>query len=140
MGPKPSSWGTVKNAAPVSITQDDKAPAPRADVVKGDGALFDNTSATDAAVTTVDLPVDGRTKAVQYTLTSSADRAKAPTGWTLQGSSDGTHWKTLDKRSGESFTWDRQTRAFSVPKPGGYTQYRLVLDTESTLAEVELLG
>ncbi|MFF7209706.1 GH92 family glycosyl hydrolase [Streptomyces sp. NPDC008238] len=140
MGPKPSSWGTGRNVAPESITQDDEVPAPRADAVKGDGALFDNTSATDAAVTTVDLPVDGRTKAVQYTLTSSADRAKAPTGWTLQGSSDGTHWKTLDRRSGESFTWDRQTRAFSVPKPDGYTQYRLVLDAESTLAEVELLA
>lgn len=28
MGPKPSSWGTGKNAAPVSITQDDKALRP----------------------------------------------------------------------------------------------------------------
>ncbi|WP_431949907.1 GH92 family glycosyl hydrolase [Actinacidiphila sp. bgisy167] len=140
MGPKPSSWGTGKKDAPVSITQDDKVPAPRADAVTGDGALFDNTSATAAAVTAVDLPVAGRTKAVQYTLTSSADRAKAPTGWTLQGSSDGEHWKTLDRRSGESFTWDRQTRAFSVASPGGYTHYRLVLDAESTLAEVELLA
>ncbi|MEU4091816.1 GH92 family glycosyl hydrolase [Streptomyces sp. NPDC026673] len=140
MGPKPSAWGTGKDAAPVSITQDDEVPAPRADAVKGEGALFDNTSATDAAVTTVDLPVGDRTKAVQYTLTSSSDRAKAPTGWTLQGSSDGTTWKTLDKRSGESFTWDRQTRAFSIASPGGYAKYRLVLDAESTLAEVELLA
>ncbi len=28
MGPRPSSWGTGKNAAPVSITQDDEVPAP----------------------------------------------------------------------------------------------------------------
>jgi predicted alpha-1,2-mannosidase len=140
MGSEPSSWGTGKNAAPVSITQDDKVPAPRADVLKGDGALFDDTSATDAAVTSVDLPVSGATKAVQYTLTSSGDRTRAPAGWTLQGSSDGTTWRTLDKRSGESFTWDRQTRAFSVRTPGSYAKYRLVLDGESTLAEVELLA
>ncbi|MET9100666.1 GH92 family glycosyl hydrolase [Streptomyces antibioticus] len=140
MGPKPSSWGTGKNAAPVSITQDDKVPAPRADVLKGEGALFDDTSASSATVTTVDLPVTGATKAVQYTLTSAADRTKAPSGWTLQGSADGTTWKTLDTRSGQSFTWDRQTRAFTVPKPGTYAKYRLVLSGESALAEIELLA
>ncbi|MEU6534405.1 GH92 family glycosyl hydrolase [Streptomyces sp. NPDC047000] len=140
MGSKPSSWGTGKNAAPVSVTQDDKVPTPRADVLKGDGALFDNTSATDATVTSVDLPVSAATKAVQYTLTSSKDHTKAPAGWTLQGSADGTTWQTLDKRSGESFTWDRQTRAFSVRTPGSYAKYRLVLDGSSTLAEVELLA
>ncbi|MGW1323857.1 GH92 family glycosyl hydrolase [Streptomyces antibioticus] len=140
MGPKPSSWGTGKNAAPVSITQDDQVPAPRADVLKGEGALFDDTSASSATVTTVDLPVTGTTKAVQYTLTSAADRTKAPAGWTLQGSADGTTWKTLDTRSGQSFAWDRQTRAFTVGKPGTYAKYRLVLSGESVLAEVELLA
>jgi hypothetical protein len=140
MGSEPSSWGTGKNAAPVSITQDDKVPTPRADVLKGDGALFDNTSATSATVTSVDLPTGGAAKAVQYTLTSSADHTKAPTGWTLQGSADGTTWKTLDHRSGEAFAWDRQTRAFSVATPGSYTKYRLVLSGASTLAEVELLA
>ncbi|MFD7402295.1 GH92 family glycosyl hydrolase [Streptomyces sp. NPDC059866] len=140
MGPKPSKWGTGQNAAPVSITQGDKVPTPRTDVLRGAGPLFDNTSATDASVTSVELPVSGRARAVQYTLTSSADRTKAPTGWTLQGSSDGTTWRTLDKRSGESFTWDRQTRAFSVGSPGPYEKYRLVLDGEGTVSEVELLS
>ncbi|MFF4561608.1 GH92 family glycosyl hydrolase [Streptomyces sp. NPDC001435] len=140
MGAKPSAWGTGKNAAPVSITRGDKVPTPRADVLKGDGALFDNTSATDATVTSVDLPVGGAAKAVQYTLTSSADRSKAPAGWTLQGSADGTTWQTLDRRTGESFAWDRQTRAFTVTAPISYAKYRLVLDGEATLAEVELLA
>ncbi|MBC2901931.1 GH92 family glycosyl hydrolase [Streptomyces cupreus] len=139
MGPRPSSWGTGKNAAPVSITQDDKVPTPRADVLKGEGALFDDTSATRATVTSVDLPVPDAAEAVQYTLTSS-DRTKAPTGWTLQGSSDGTEWTTLDRRTGESFAWDRQTRAFSVGSPGNYERYRLVLDGEATVSEVELLA
>ncbi|MDX3450968.1 GH92 family glycosyl hydrolase [Streptomyces sp. ME02-8801-2C] len=139
MGPEPSTWGTGRNAAPVSITQDDTVPTPRADVVTGGGALFDNTSATSATVTSVNLPVAGSVKAVQYTLTS-ATQAEAPTGWKLQGSSDGANWRTLDRRSGEVFRWDRQTRAFSVTSGGSYSRYRLVLDGESTLAEVELLG
>ncbi|MER6677027.1 GH92 family glycosyl hydrolase [Streptomyces sp. NPDC000983] len=139
MGPRPSSWGTGKKAAPVSLTRDDRVPTPRADVLKGEGALFDDTSATNAAVTGVDLPTAEPAKAVQYTLTS-ADRTKAPTGWTLQGSSDGTEWTTLDRRVDESFTWDRQTRAFSVRTPRTYEKYRLVLDGEATLSEVELLA
>ncbi|GAA4041408.1 GH92 family glycosyl hydrolase [Streptomyces shaanxiensis] len=140
MGPRPSSWGTGKNAAPVSITKDDEVPVPRADVLKGEGALFDNTSATQASVTSVELPVSEDAKAVQYTLTSPSDRTKAPTGWTLQGSNDGTTWQTLDKRSGQSFTWDRQTRAFTVEAPGTYGKYRLVLDGEAVVSEVELLA
>ncbi|HSX98010.1 MAG TPA: glycoside hydrolase domain-containing protein, partial [Streptomyces sp.] len=139
MGPKPSRWGTGESAAPVSITKDDKAPAPRTDAVEGDGELFDDTSATKASAGTVPLPVPARTKAVQYTLTSS-DRAEAPVGWTLQASADGTTWRTLDRRSGESFTWDRQTRVFSIATPRAYDHYRLVLDDTATLAEVELLS
>ncbi|MGW1983559.1 GH92 family glycosyl hydrolase [Streptomyces collinus] len=140
MGAKPSTWGSGRDAAPVSITQDDKVPTPRTDLLKGDGALFDDTSATSATVASVDLPVTGAGKPVQYTLTSAADHTEAPAGWTLQGSADGTTWRTLDHRSGESFAWDRQTRAFTIAKPGSYPKYRLVLDSESTLAEVELLG
>ncbi|MFC9082104.1 GH92 family glycosyl hydrolase [Streptomyces sp. NPDC057062] len=140
MGARPSSWGTGKTAAPVSITQDDKVPSPCADVIKGDGALFDNTSATEGTVTSVDLPVAESAKAVQYTLTSPADHTKAPTDWTLQASRNGTQWTTLDRRSGESFAWDRQTRAFSIPDTGSYTHYRLVLSGQATLAEVELLA
>ncbi|MGW2717241.1 GH92 family glycosyl hydrolase [Streptomyces sp. NPDC001492] len=141
MSAKPSPWGTGRNAAPVSITQDDKVPTPRADVLKGAGPLFDNTSATDATVTSVDLPVSGPVKGLQYTVTSSSDHTRAPTGWTLQGSDDdGTTWQTLDRRSGESFTWDRQTRAFTVGSPGTYGRYRLVLDGEAVVSEVELLA
>ncbi|MEV0203757.1 GH92 family glycosyl hydrolase [Streptomyces sp. NPDC050788] len=140
MGSKPSKWGSGKGAAPVSITKDDKVPTPRADVLKDEGALFDNTSATNATVTSVDLPVSGPVEGLQYTVTSSGDHTKAPTGWTLQGSDDGTTWKTLDKRSGESFRWDRQTRAFSVKSPGTYGKYRLVLDGEAVVSEVELLA
>lgn len=104
MGPRPSKWGTGAKAAPVSITSDDAVPSPRDDVLTGDGVLFDNSSATAATSDSVALPVPSRTKAVQYTLTSS-DKAKAPSGWVLQGSADGSRWADLDKRSGESFEW-----------------------------------
>jgi predicted alpha-1,2-mannosidase len=140
MGPRPSSWGTGKKAAPVSITRDDEVPTPRADVLRGEGALFDDTSATEGSVSEVELPVAEEARAVQYTLTSPADRTKAPAGWKLQGSADGSTWKTLDERSGQSFAWDRQTRAFTVGSPGTYERYRLVLDGTATVAEVELLA
>ncbi|MEE1756504.1 GH92 family glycosyl hydrolase [Streptomyces sp. SP18CS02] len=138
MGPRPSAWGTGKDAAPVSITTDDGIPTPRRDALSGAGELFDDTSATSASVEAVELPVQGATRAVQYTLTSST-RDKAPSGWVLQGSRDGTAWTDLDERSGETFTWDRQTRAFTIARPGPYERYRLVPNAVATLAEVELL-
>ncbi|MFD9794380.1 GH92 family glycosyl hydrolase [Streptomyces sp. NPDC059070] len=139
MGPRPSAWGSGKDAAPVSLTQDDKVPTPPADAITGAGPLFDNTSSTAASFDSAELPLASATRAAQYTLTSS-DRTKAPTGWVLQGSSDGTKWVDLDKRSGESFAWDKQTRVFSVARPGSYGHYRLVSTSgTATLAEVELL-
>ncbi|KUO12295.1 GH92 family glycosyl hydrolase [Streptomyces sp. DSM 15324] len=140
MGPRPSAWGSGKDAAPTSITRDDRVPTPRADTLTGSGALTDDTSATAATVSgAVTLPTAGATKAVRYTLTS-AERAKAPTGWRLEGSADGTTWRTLDRRTGQTFTWDRQTRAFGVRSPGRYAAYRLVFDGEVRLSEVELLS
>ncbi len=90
-------------------------------------------------MSTVELPVTGDTKAVQYTLTSS-DHTKAPKGWVLQGSADGERWTDLDKRTDESFRWDRQLRAFSIDAPKAYGHYRLVLTGEAALTEVELLS
>ncbi|MFE5482586.1 GH92 family glycosyl hydrolase [Streptomyces sp. NPDC056527] len=139
MGPKPSAWGTGVNAGPVSLTPAGGTPSPRTDAITGAGPLFDDTSATEGAVATVELPVAKPVRAVQYTLTSSV-RDKAPAGWVLQGSADGTTWKDLDRRAGESFAWDRQTRVFSVAAPGSYAKYRLVAAAPGTLAEVELLG
>ncbi|ANW21805.1 GH92 family glycosyl hydrolase [Streptomyces clavuligerus] len=143
MGPEPSAWGTGKGAAPVSLTRDDRVPEPRRDAVTGAGELFDDSSATSGELTAgaVELPVPAGTRAVQYTLTS-ADRASAPTGWVLQGSQDGTVWRDLDRRSQERFTWDRQTRVFSVPRPGTYPRYRLVPEGGggARLAEIELLA
>ncbi len=143
MGSQPSTWGSGKDDAPVSVTQDDKVPAPRSDAIQGTGPLFDNTSATSADVTTANLPVPSATQAVQYTLTC-ADHTRAPTSWVLEASTDGTTWTDVDRRDGESFSWDRQTRVFSVPQTAAYSRYRLVVDSggsgNAALAEVELLS
>ncbi|MGW0732706.1 GH92 family glycosyl hydrolase [Streptomyces sp. NPDC002851] len=140
MGPKPSKWGTGKDAAPASITDDDEVPSPREDAVRGEGPLFDNSSTTAAEVASVNLPVRGATRAVQYTLTSSTERSKAPSGWVLEGSEDGKEWRVLDRRTEQRFAWDQQTRVFSIDRPGTYAHYRLVPTGASTLAEVELLS
>ncbi|MFD5552798.1 GH92 family glycosyl hydrolase [Streptomyces sp. NPDC127068] len=142
MGPRPSSWGTGPGAAPASLTGDDRRPVPRADLLRGAGPLFDDTSATSERVRSVALPVGRRGRAVQYTLTS-AERGGARVGWVLQGSAGGAGWRTLDRRVREGFAWGRQLRVFSVPSGGSpvaYERYRLVFDREVALAEVELLG
>ncbi|GAA4896169.1 GH92 family glycosyl hydrolase [Streptomyces coeruleoprunus] len=141
MGPRPSAWGTAPEAAPVSITTDDAVPSPRRDALSGTGPLFDDTSGTAAPVgpEPLDLPVTGQVRAVQYTLTSSA-RDAAPSGWVLEGSADGVTWHEVDRRSGETFAWDRQTRAYTAARPGAYDRYRLVPAGGGTLAEVELLA
>ena len=140
MGAEPSAWGSGKDAAPSSVTKDDEVPSPPGDVTGTDGGpLFDNTSDTSGALTDAPVELKEAAEVTSYTLTS-ADRTAAPTGWTLEGSTDGTHWKPLDRRGGESFTWDHQTRVFAVDRPGEYRHYRVVPAGKGELAEVELLG
>ncbi|WP_030622485.1 GH92 family glycosyl hydrolase [Streptomyces sclerotialus] len=140
MGPEPSRWGTGAHAAPTSITKGDAVPAPAGDVTAPDGsALFDNTSDTSASFGTAAADLTEASRVTSYTLTSAA-RADAPDGWVLEGSRDGRRWTTVDRRSAESFTWDKQTRVFSVGHPGTYRHYRLVPSGRATLAEVELLS
>jgi predicted alpha-1,2-mannosidase len=166
MGSKPSSWGSGKNALPVSLTPAGQSPKPLTDTtgpglgtpVSADGtdaaALFDNTSATRVTFPTA-TPVIGygytgsgtqaRHQAAFYTLTSATAAAQDPKSWQLQGSTDGTHWTTLDTRSGQVFTSRLQTRPFEIAHPGAYSSYRLVVtanggDASTSLAEVELLG
>nr|WP_245226228.1 GH92 family glycosyl hydrolase [Streptomyces smyrnaeus] len=141
MGPKPSKWGTGGDSAPSSITHDDKVPSPQADVSEADDSpLLDNTSSTAADVTSAPVPVAEGARVTSYTLTSD-DRAAAPGGWRLEGSRDGKRWHTVDRRTGETFRWDKQTRVFQLPHTARYRSYRLVAaGPKARLAEVELLG
>jgi hypothetical protein len=156
MGPAPSSWGTRPEDAPPSLTTDSNIPRPLADTASGGtatasdgtaiGPLFDNTSATQATFSAANPSVEyhygtGTQRVEFYTLTSGA-AAGDPTGWTLSGSNDGTAWTALDERSGQTFRWRQQTRAFQVARPGSYAFYRLELTSAPgiSLAEIELLA
>jgi predicted alpha-1,2-mannosidase len=168
MGAKPSTWGTGADAVPTSLTPAGGTPSPLTDTTgpglgtgtSADGtdvaALFDNTSKTavtfptatpqvDYAYTGADGKAPARQKAAFYTLTSGSTAGQDPKSWRLEGSSDGTHWKTVDTRSGESFDSRLQTRPFEIAHPGAYSSYRLVVTANSggvatTLSEVELLA
>jgi hypothetical protein len=163
MGPKPSRWGTGKNAMLPSLTTGSQPPDPLDDLVDTAGgkihangiadsaALIDNTSATDAILkgSSADIEVEFEShprRAEMYTLTSAGrNQPKPPTEWVLQGSNDGHDWHTLDTRSGQTFPWPQQTRVFGVTHPGSYSHYRLRFDRSRgrnarALAQIELLG
>ncbi len=141
--PAAASWGSGADDAPPSITKGSGKPAPLMDATTPGGPLFDNSSATSAAVSgTVALPIAGqRRKAEIYTITSASSAGADPTGWTLQGSNDGSTWFDLDTRTSQTWAWRQYTRPFAIAQPGYYAQYRLVLnDASDTVAELELLA
>lgn len=158
MGPSPSNWASAPQALPESLSADGDTPMPWRDLSRRDNATVAGVAAKQAAALFDDdsgtalrlnLPMPSiawnfkRPATVHlYTLTSSAKRGDAQ-AWALQGSNDGERWTTLDERSGQSFAWRRQTRAFALAQPATYSRYRLRLAGESAgieLAEVELIG
>jgi predicted alpha-1,2-mannosidase len=145
MGPRPSSWGA--SSPPPSLTSGSSVATPLRDVSTVGGPLFDNTSSTSL---TVSGPLPTVSVAASpdfvtfYTLTSGAV-AGDPTDWVLEGSNDGSTWTTVDRRTGETFDFRRQTRPFKAQHPGRFSQYRLTVDRSTvadgvTLAEIELLA
>src|SRR5690242_10214229 len=69
---------------------------------------------------------DAPVKVVTYALTSANDHdERDPQDWTLQGSTDGKDWKTLDTRSGESFGERFQTKSYDIASPVEYQHFRL---------------
>ncbi|MEV5407313.1 GH92 family glycosyl hydrolase [Thermopolyspora sp. NPDC052614] len=162
MGPRPSRWGTGKDAAPPSITQNDELPEPLRDATgpgrgtasAGEGVdparLFDDNASTQVSLPgaqpTIGYRFADRQPVRYYTLTSGSGQAQQdPTGWVLEGSADGTTWTKLDERDGEAFPWRLQTRPFKLAKPAAYAHYRLRVTgnggaATTTIAEVELLN
>ncbi|MFI5735927.1 GH92 family glycosyl hydrolase [Kribbella sp. NPDC051587] len=157
MTDKPSNWGTGRNDAPPSITTPGQDPSTWRDSTSDEGAvvtgpadvtaLTDNNAKTQVTLTgdkpTVTVALQQGRPVGMYTLTNGTT-GTAPSGWTLEGSNDGTTWSTVDKRTGVTWPWTSYTRSFSVASPKAYTQYRLVLTPAGTdgvtLAEFELLG
>jgi hypothetical protein len=63
-----------------------------------------------------------------------------PSDWTVEGSNDGTSWKPLDERHGQTFAWRGQTRPFKLAQSGEYGHYRIRFVGTPALGEVELLN
>ena len=152
MGPRPSGWATHGDTAPPSLTRGASRRGRCATPPAGTAARRRRAPATTCRrcsttrrpprrrpATWVEYAFDRRRDARFYTLTSGASAGADPTSWTLKGSNnDGRSWKVLDTRSGETFQWRKQTRAFKVDRPGRYERYRL--EASGTLAEIELLN
>jgi len=156
MGPQPSRWASGEAAAPPSITTQGLPQPPRDLTDHGEGrlvatpavaqlaALSDNDSDTAITLppgTTLQWHFASPRVVAQLTLTS-ARQGEAPSGWTLQGSADGRHWRTLDVRHAERFAWPSQTRPFTVAGAAAFAHYRLRFDGADgarALAELELL-
>ena len=157
MGPKPSKWGTGDDALPASISPEGHKPAPLVDVssqasLSADGAVpellaaladDDSASAYQLPETTsnINYKLAKPAAVAVYTITSPG-ALDAPFNWSLQGSTDGATWVTLDTRSGERFAWARLTRAFAVAKPAEYSYYRFTFNggRRTGIAELELLA
>lgn len=80
-----------------------------------------------------------------YTITSANDEPdRDAMNWTLQGSTNGTTWNTIDSRSNEDFPYRFQNRVFNTNNNTAYTFYRFNISNNSgtilQLAEIELFG
>ncbi|MGO1391715.1 discoidin domain-containing protein, partial [Brachybacterium alimentarium] len=63
---------------------------------------------------------------VEYLLTSADDSPERdPKDWTLQGSTDGTTWTTLDTRTDQSFEERNSATAYETDNATAYPFYRL---------------
>jgi uncharacterized protein YjdB/beta-glucanase (GH16 family) len=81
----------------------------------------------------------------RYTITSANDAPERdPLNWTLQGSTNGSTWVTMNTQSAQDFPSRLQTRSFTFTNTTGFTYYRFNLTNNSgtllQLAEFELFG
>ncbi|MBY8880153.1 GH92 family glycosyl hydrolase [Actinacidiphila acidipaludis] len=90
------------------------------------------------------LTLESAARVTTYAMGSASDwPERDPAAWTLQGSSDGRSWTTLDTESGQTFNQRSETRLFSVRRPGAYAHYRLAVtanhgDDHTQLGELVL--
>ncbi|GAA0588196.1 GH92 family glycosyl hydrolase [Paractinoplanes ferrugineus] len=83
---------------------------------------------------------------VRYALTSANDAPERdPQDWTLQGSTDGANWTTVDSRAGQTFADPFTTNTYEVAAPGSWSVYRLTVTAHPSgnltqLADLELAG
>nr|WP_189078370.1 GH92 family glycosyl hydrolase [Mangrovihabitans endophyticus] len=70
--------------------------------------------------------LDAPAEVVRYSVTSANDAPdRDPADWTVQGSTDGETWTTVDTREDQSFDSRFQTKTYDVADPGSFPIYRL---------------
>ncbi|MGI6879319.1 GH92 family glycosyl hydrolase [Microbacterium sp. gxy059] len=153
MSDEPSDWGAKDLGEDVATPEKlvDATAAGRGTLTSVDDAdvrgLVDDAMTSSATFESGSAELlwtsrSGPVRVGQYTLTGT-DPDTAPASWTLSGSVDGKTWTELDRREGEAFAWDTQTRPFSVADEGAFTQLKLEVssgDAELSLAEIELFA
>lgn len=118
---------------PGSVLDRVDAVAASAENLPNEGAtnLADASSATKwltfASTGWVTYEMTEPTTVTAYALTSANDFAdRDPRAWTLQGSTDGETWETIDERTGEDFEDRFEQRVFELDEPtAAYTWFRL---------------
>ncbi|WP_427016441.1 GH92 family glycosyl hydrolase [Pseudarthrobacter sp. P1] len=154
MGPEPSGWGSSPELAPPSLSAPGSQAVPASDLTTPAGAAtasvpdahlaFDDSSATGVRLhggDWVGYALRQPAAVPLYTITAGP----ALSGWDLQGSADGHEWTAVERRRGETFRWERQTRPFlvpSVPDADRFRHYRVRVAghpaASATLYQLEL--
>ena len=81
----------------------------------------------------------GEAKTVRtYSVMARNDAAAAPQAWTLQGSTNGSTWDTLDARSGVVNWANSEEKFYPVDTPGDYAYYRLNVTAAATSDHVAI--
>ena len=74
-----------------------------------------------------------------YSLTAGKDKENCdPACWTLQGSTDGEEWVTLDERLDERFSHRYATQFYYLPAQATYAHYRLLVTGVNGGAQLQL--
>lgn len=109
-------------------------------VTEGMEALTDHVgeTATVAPFTAV-YNSNGNYALMAYSVTCTM--GQAPTGWTLEGSVNGTTWKVIDQQTEVSFPYPGSTVVCRLKNVPAYLHYRLkVLDEGAEVAQWQLFG
>ncbi|MFE7507333.1 GH92 family glycosyl hydrolase [Promicromonospora sp. NPDC057488] len=131
---------------PGSVLDRVSAVAASAENLPNEGAanLADASSATKwltfATTGWVTYETTEPTTVTAYALTSANDFAdRDPRAWTLQGSTDGETWETIDERADEAFEDRFEQRTFELDEPtAAYTWFRLDVTQNAGAGIVQL--
>jgi hypothetical protein len=114
---------------------------------------FDGSAATKWFVSQVKtpwialaFPASAQHTVTSYAVTSANDAPdRDPSGWQLQGSSNGATWTTIDTRTGEAFASRFQTNFYTCVNTTPYKRYRFLVTANNgsvdfQVDEIQLFG